>query len=92
MSVHHPMTGMSFSTQIYSHIIKLEACSMATRGSFTAALNTVSLSEAFSGVRGDVVRGPQTADRAISPPKAVMVSCNVTILGISCQKVCSLGR
>ena len=59
------MTGMSFSTQIYCDNIKLETYSMATRGWFTAALNMVSLCEAFSGVHGDVVRDLRRAGLAI---------------------------
>ena len=52
----------------------------------------VSLSEAFSGVHGDIARGLQTADEASSPPRTVTVSYNVTILGNSCQRDCYLDR
>ena len=62
----HPMIGMFLYTQIHNCNTKLGFCSMAMRGRINVALSTVLLSEAFSGVPGNVVQGPKTAGRAVS--------------------------
>lgn len=59
------MIGMFLYTQIYNCNTKLELCSMATRGGIAAALSTILIFEAFSGVHGQVVQGLNTADRAV---------------------------
>lgn len=66
MPVPYSMTVAFLSTQIYSYNIKLETYSMATHGWITAALSTVLSSEAFSGVRGNVVQGPQLTNGTAS--------------------------
>lgn len=58
MPLPHSVTVVFLYTTIYNHNIKFETYSMATRGRFTAALNTVLLFEAFSGVLGNVVQRP----------------------------------